>query len=337
MRYVRLGRTDLQVSVVALGCGNFGGIGSTPELFGRGEDEQAAFAIMDAARERGITLFDTANSYGGGRSETTVGRWLASRRVRDEVVLTTKVRNRVGPGPGDEGLSDRHIREQIEASLRRLGTDRVDLYLAHEPDPSVPISETIAAFDELVRAGKVRHAGLSNYDTRELMAAVDAATAGGLVPPANLQNGYSLLDRRAADTFGACAAQGIGFTAYSPLAGGWLTGKYRAGRPYPDGSRMTLRPDPYRDLEQPATFGALEGLQRAAAERGVSLATLGLAWVLTDPGVTALIVGPRRPEQLAAAIEALDVDLDQAERAALTGIAVGAAAGQGTPNAHPAT
>ncbi len=327
MRYVRLGRTDLEVSVVALGCGNFGGIGSVPELFGQGEDERAAFALMDAARELGITLFDTANSYGGGRSETTVGRWLASRRARDEVVLTTKVRNRVGPGPGDEGLSARHIREQIEASLRRLGTDRVDLYLAHEPDHSVPISETMAAFEELIRAGKVRHAGLSNYDAEQVLAAVDAAAADGLAAPANLQNGYSLLDRRAAETFGVCAAHGIGFTAYSPLAGGWLTGKYRAGQPYPEGSRMTLRPDPYRDFEQPATFEALEELELAAAQRGASLATLGLAWVLTDPGVTAVIVGPWRPEQLAPAIEALDVGLDPDERAALTGIAVGAAAG----------
>jgi aryl-alcohol dehydrogenase-like predicted oxidoreductase len=329
MRYVRLGRTDLQVSVVALGCGNFGGIGSVPELFGQGEDERAAFAIMDAALQRGVTLFDTANSYGGGRSETIVGRWLASRRARDQVVLTTKVRNRVGPGPGDEGLSAGHIREQIDASLRRLGTDHVDLYLAHEPDPSVPISETMAAFDELIRAGKVRHAGLSNYDAEQVLVAVEAAGAGGLASPANLQNGYSLLDRRAAGTFAACAAHGIGFTAYSPLAGGWLTGKYRAGRPYPDGSRMTLRPDPYRDFERPATFAALEELERAAAGRGVSLATLGLAWVLTDPGVTAVIVGPRRPEQLAPAIEALDVDLSAAEREALAGIAAHAGAGQG--------
>jgi aryl-alcohol dehydrogenase-like predicted oxidoreductase len=221
MRYVRLGRTDLEVSVIALGCGNFGGIGSVPELFGQGEDERAAFALMDAAREHGITLFDTANSYGGGASETAVGRWLASRRARDEVVLTTKVRNWVGPGPGDEGLSARHIREQIEASLRRLGTDRIDLYLSHEPDLSVPIEETIAAFDELIRAGKVRHAGLSNYEGERLLGAVDAAVAGGLALPANLQNGYSLLDQRAADTFGVCAAHGIGFTAYSPLAGGW--------------------------------------------------------------------------------------------------------------------
>jgi aryl-alcohol dehydrogenase-like predicted oxidoreductase len=327
MRYVRLGRTDLEVSVVALGCGNFGGIGSVPELFGQGEDEQAAFALMDAAIEHGITLFDTANSYGGGSSELAVGRWLASRRTRDQVVLTTKVRNRVGPEPGDEGLSARHIRAQIDASLRRLGTDRVDLYLAHEPDPSVPIDETLTAFDELVRAGKVRHAGLSNYHAEQVWAAIDAATAGGLYLPANLQNGYSLLDRRAAEAFGVCATHGIAFTAYSPLAGGWLTGKYRSGQPYPDGSRMSLRPDPYRELEQPATFAALAELERVAGERGVSLATLGLAWVLTDPGVTAAIVGPRRPEQLAPAIEALDVRLDQDERAALAGMAVGAAAG----------
>jgi aryl-alcohol dehydrogenase-like predicted oxidoreductase len=324
MRYVRLGRTDLEVSVIGLGCGNFGGIGSVPELFGQGEDEQAAFALMDAARERGITLLDTANAYGGGRSETTVGRWLASRRARDEIVLTTKVRNRVGPEPGDEGLSARHIREQIDASLSRLGTDRVDLYLAHEPDHSVPIDETMAAFDQLIRAGKVRHAGLSNYDGEQVREAVAAAEAGGLHAPANLQNSYSLLDRAAAgDVFEVCAAGGIGFTAYSPLAGGWLTGKYRAGEPYPDGSRMRLRPGPYQEFEQPEIFAALEQLEREATERGVSLAALGLAWVLTDPGVTAAIVGPRRPDQLAPAIEALEVDLDQAERDLLARIAVG--------------
>src|SRR5216110_3208084 len=139
MRYVRLAGTDLDVSTVALGCGNFGGIGSVPELFGLGEDEAAAFALMDAAREHGITLFDTANAYAGGRSEQWIGRWLASRSAREEVVLTTKVRNRVGADPGDEGLSARHIREQVEASLRRLRTDVIDLYLAHEPDPAVPI------------------------------------------------------------------------------------------------------------------------------------------------------------------------------------------------------
>jgi aryl-alcohol dehydrogenase-like predicted oxidoreductase len=219
MRYVRMGRTDLEVSVIALGCGNFGGIGSAPELFGRGEDEAAAFALMDAARAHGVTLFDTANSYGGGRSEEWIGRWLARRGARDEMVLATKVRSPVGPGQRDEGLSARHIREQIEASLRRLGTDHVDLYLAHAPDTDVPIEETLAAFDELVRAGKVRHAGLSNYAGPELVEAVDAAGRIAAAAPVNLQSSYSLLDRAAADeVFDACAGSGIGFTAYSRLA-----------------------------------------------------------------------------------------------------------------------
>jgi aryl-alcohol dehydrogenase-like predicted oxidoreductase len=319
MRYVRLGRGGPEVSVVALGCGNFGGIGSLPELVGHGDDEAAAFALMDAARERGITLFDTANAYGLGRSEETVGRWLSSRRERDEVVLTTKVRNWVGPGPEDQGLSARHIRQQVEASLRRLGTDRIDLYLAHEPDPTVPLEETLAAFDELVRGGKVAHVGLSNFDGSQVAEAAGIAAAGGLAPLTNLQNSYSLLDRAAADdVFAVCARHGIGFTAYSPLAGGWLTGKYRRPGEYPQGSRMTLRPDPYRHLERPATFAALAKLERAAADRGVDLATLALAWVLTDPGVSALIVGPRRPEQLEPALAALEVGLSEAERAELT-------------------
>src|SRR5262245_60967571 len=145
MEYVRL--ADLRASVIALGCGNFGGIGSIPELFGRGDDEATAFALLDAAREVGITLLDTANSYGGGRSEEWVGRWLASRGARDEVVLTTKVGNQVGPQSTDEGLSARHIREQVEVSLRRLGTDRIDLNLTHEPDPAVPVEETLSTFD----------------------------------------------------------------------------------------------------------------------------------------------------------------------------------------------
>jgi 1-deoxyxylulose-5-phosphate synthase len=321
MRYVRLGGTDLEISALALGCGNFGGIGSAPELFGRGDDEATAFSLMDAAREHGITLFDTANSYGGGRSEEWIGRWLASRRARDEVVLTTKVRNRVGPGPGDEGLSARHIREQVQASLRRLRTDRIDLYLAHEPDPAVPIEETLTAFDELVRAGTVRHAGLSNFTGAQLTAAVEAAAGAGLAGPVNLQSGYSLLDRSAAgDAFGAYQRYGVGFTAYSPLAGGWLSGKYRAGRGFPDGSRMTLRPEPYARWNTRHMFAAIDALDRAAAARGVGLATLALAWVLTDPGVAAIIVGPRRPDQLAPALAALEVPLSPDERAALAAL-----------------
>ncbi|GIH05564.1 aldo/keto reductase [Rhizocola hellebori] len=305
MRYVRLADTDLAVSRIALGCGNFGGIGSAPELFGRGDDEQAAFALMDAAREQGITLFDTANSYGGGRSEEWIGRWLASRRARDEIVLTTKVRNRVGPGPCDEGLSAAHIRTQIEASLRRLGTDRVDLYLAHEPDPSVPISETLKAFDDLIRAGKVRHYGLSNFTGAQLTDACDAAAQLGAAAPVNLQSEYSLLSRSAAtDAFAVCAQRRVAFTAFSPLAGGWLTGKYRDPGVYPPGSRMTLRPEPYAGWTNDLTLQRIQAVSELASQRGVELAELALRWALSDPGVTAIVVGPRRPEQLAPAIAA---------------------------------
>jgi aryl-alcohol dehydrogenase-like predicted oxidoreductase len=314
MRYTRLGRTDLQVSVIGLGCGNFGGVGSAPELFGRGDDQAVAFALMDAARERGVTLFDTANSYGGGRSEEWIGAWLASRPgAREEIVLTTKVRNAMGPG--EQGLSAAQIRTQVDASLRRLRTDRLDLYLAHEPDPGTPIDETLGAFSELIEAGKIRHAGLSNYSGAE----VDAAAAVRADVLVNLQSSYSLLDRAAADTFDACRRHGIAFTAFSPLAGGWLSGKYRAGQPYPEGSRMTLRPEPYEHFTASATYTLIGGLERAAATRGLTLATAALAWVITDPDVTAAIVGPRTPAQLDLMCAAVEVGMTQDERATLMG------------------
>jgi aryl-alcohol dehydrogenase-like predicted oxidoreductase len=318
MRYTRIAGTDLRVSVVALGCGNFGGIGSVPDLFGRGDDEDTAFALMDAAREHGISLFDTANSYGGGRSEEWIGRWLASRGARDDVVLTTKVRNRVGPGPGDEGLSARHIREQADASLRRLGVERIDLYLAHEPDPTVGVEETLTAFDELVQAGKIGHFGLSNFDAAELAEVVAAADRLSIGRPVNLQSEYSLLQRGVTgDVFERCVEHGLAFTAYSPLGGGWLSGKYRAAQPFPAASRMVLRPQPYLEWVNPATFRAIAALEAYALERGVSLPTLALAWVLADPVVSAIVVGPRQPAQLESAIAALDVALTTAQRAEL--------------------
>jgi aryl-alcohol dehydrogenase-like predicted oxidoreductase len=318
MRSTRLGRTDLEISVLGLGCGNFGGVGSAPDLIGKGEDETTAYALMDAARDRGITLFDTANSYAGGRSEEWIGRWLASRPgARDEIVLSTKVRNRVGPGADDEGLSAAHIRTQIDASLRRLQTDYVDLYLAHEPDPATPIEETIGAFDELIRCGKVRHAGLSNYSGAQVEQVVAAATANNFETPVNLQSSYSLLDRDAAGTFDVCARHGLGFTAFSPLAGGWLSGKYRAGQPFPDGSRMTLRPEPYAQFTDRATYSLVERLTGVAQARGLALPTMALAWVITDPGVAAAIVGARTVAQLDAMCAAVDVPMSAAERAGL--------------------
>jgi aryl-alcohol dehydrogenase-like predicted oxidoreductase len=238
------------------------------------------------------------------------------------VLLTTKVGSPVGPRPQDAGLSAGHLRQQVDASLTRLNTDRIDLYLAHGPDPATPIEETITAFGELIRRGKIRYAGLSNFSGTEVAAAVAAADALGEPRPVNLQSGYNLLDRVAAeDVFEVCADAGMGFTAYSPLAGGWLTGKYRAGRPFPAGSRMTLRPDWYGHLANDETYRVLERLEDSAERRGLSLPTVALAWAITDPAVTSLIIGPRSPEQLDRMVAALDLRLtgpDRAELVALT-------------------
>lgn len=309
MRYATLG--DIDVPVLFLGCGNFGGIGSLPELFGRGDDHESAFALMDAAREAGVRMFDTANSYGGGVSEQWIGEWLADRGARDDVLLTTKVGSPIGPDRG--GLSRAYIRAQIDASLRRLRTDHVDLYLAHTTDESTPVAETVEAFAELVRAGKIRAYGLSNFGPAEVAAALAAASD---VKPVNLQSGYNLLDRAESASFDVCAAAGIGFTAFSPLAGGLLTGKYRVDQAPPDGSRQALRPTTL-DMGRERGFAALDRLGAAAAERGMSLANLAMAWLLNDPGVTAAVLGVRRPDQLTAMCEAAEVELTENERAEL--------------------
>ena len=271
---------------------------------------------MDAAWEAGIRTFDTADAYGGGRSETWIGDWLRTKGsgVRDEIVLSTKTFNPMDEGE-DEGLAPARVKRQLESSLRRLGVEQVQMFLTHAPDPDVPVAETLGALDELVRAGKVGAFGASNVDGPLLREALAAASGTRFEW---VQNSYSLLDREAErDVLPVCAAEGLGFTPFSPLAGGWLTGKYRRGAEPPAGSRMTLRPEPYEHLRDDATYDALEELERLAAERGTSTAALALAWLLADPRLTAVIVGPRRPEHLVPALEALEQPLGEAERAEL--------------------
>jgi 1-deoxyxylulose-5-phosphate synthase len=304
----RLGGSGLEVSRIILGCGNFGGIGSAPELFGQGESREQAFAIMDAAVELGITTFDTADAYGGGRSETYIGEWLRTKppATRERIVLSTKTFNPMYAG-ADHGLAPARIRRQLESSLSRLGVDHIDMYLTHDQDPDTPLEDTLGALEQAVRADKVRAIGASNVDAGWL------AEARGRF--AWVQNSYSLLDREAeAEVLPLCAEQGLGFTPFSPLAGGWLTGKYRAGKPPPPGSRMTQRPEGYRHLDTPATYRGLELLAAAAEERGVDTTTLALAWVLSHPQVTAVVVGPRRPEHLEPARRALALPLTEDER-----------------------
>ena len=312
MEYRRLGRTGLKVSRLALGCGNFGGIGSAPAFFGKGETEAQACALMDHAFDAGITVFDTADAYGGGRSETWIGRWLQSKgsRVRDQLVLGSKVFNAVGPGPNDRGLSRVHILRQIDASLTRLKTDRVDVYLIHEPDPETPLDETLVALDDCVRAGKVLYVGASNIEAWRLARALSISDRRALARFDSVQNSYSLLDRSAErEMFPLCQDAGVGFMAFSPLAGGWLTGKYGRGRPYPDGSRMTLRPEPYREFERDAVYDGLDRLAHEAAARAVSTSTLALAWVLHQPLVDSAVIGPRHPSHIDAAVAALGLSL----------------------------
>ena len=322
MRYVTVG--DLEVPELFLGCGNFGGIGSPAEFYGKGDNQKAAFTLMDAALAAGVTMFDTANTYAGGVSEDWIGRWLTSRGTRDNVYLTTKVSGPVGPGPDDHGLSRKHIRTQIDASLNRLQTDRIDLYLAHAPDEATPIAETVAAFDELVREGKIRAYGLSNYSAAQLVEALTAVAESGVTKPANLQCGYNLLDRTESGSFDVCRGAGIAFTAYSPLAGGLLTGKYRGDQPPPPDTRMAVRPTPLPHLSHDSLYRALGELAVVADRYGVPLTTLSLAWLRADPNVTALVIGPRTPAQLATMCDALDLDLTEDECAELTAIVVNA-------------
>ena len=313
MEHRQLGRTGLEVSRIGLGCGNFGGIGSAPELFGQGDNEERAFALMDAAVEGGINFLDTAASYGGGRSESWIGRWLAERGM--PVLLSTKVYWSVRGDPADRGLSRERILRELDGSLSRLGAQRVDMYLTHEPDPETPIEETLDALDELRRSGKVGAIGASNLDGEQLEEALETSSRHGLARFDWVQNEYSLLRRGPErDVLPVCAREGLGFTPFGPLGGGWLTGKYRRGEPYPADSRMTQRPDPYADLVNDATFRGLEQFQAAAAERGVEPAALAIAWVLSHPQVTAVAVGPRRPEQLDTALAALEVRLSPQER-----------------------
>jgi aryl-alcohol dehydrogenase-like predicted oxidoreductase len=316
VEYRNFGRTGLKVSRLGLGCGGFGGIGSEPSLFGQGEDEATAFALMDRALELGINYLDTADSYGGGRSEEIVGRWLRARGTRQEVVLSTKVCNRMGPGPNDAGLSRRHLMLAVEGSLRRLQTDWLDLYVTHQVDPETPLEETVQALSDLVRDGKVRYVGASNIEAWRLTRALWIADRRNLVRYEGVQNEYSLLHREIeADLLPLAADQGLAVTPFSPLAGGFLTGKYRLGNPYPAGSRMTLRPEPYGDLLQEATFRAIDALRAEAAEWGVSMAALALAWVTSHPRVTAALIGPRSLEQFAPAEESLGLALSGEDRA----------------------
>ena len=302
----------LHLPPVVLGCGSIGGIGSAPAFFGQGESEEEAFAIMDAAWALGIDWFDTADAYGGGRSEAAIGAWI--KRTGNRPRITTKTFNPMAEGE-DSGLSRARIGRQIESSLVRLGVDRVDLYLTHDFDPDTPLEEVLASFSVLVELGLVGAFGVSNFNGPQL------AETLHLGRPALVQNSYSLLDRADdADVILLCVESGIPYQAFSPLAGGWLTGKYRRGEPPPPGSRMAMRPESYLHLDNERVYAGIDAMVEAAAARGISTAGLAIAWVLAHPLVDSIVVGPRSPEQLGPVTEALLLPLAPDERDELTAL-----------------
>ena len=313
MKIRRLGNTGLKVSEICLGT----------MTFGHQCDEKTSRAILDKAAERGVTFLDTADAYPvpptpetAGRTEEIVGAWLQGRR--DRFVLATKCRIRVGTSPNDEGLSRRHILKAVEDSLRRLRTDAIDLYQAHAPDPETPLEETLRAFDDLVRQGKVRYVGCSNYPAWQVAVALGISTRQGLARFDSVQPRYNLLYREIEnELLPLCRDQRLGVLVYNPLAGGLLSGKYRSPEsPPPSGTRFTLGKtgDLYRERYwHQAQFEAVEQLRQFFGPRNRSLVQVAVAWVLAQPGITSAIVGASRPEQLDESLGATDLTLDAEE------------------------
>jgi aryl-alcohol dehydrogenase-like predicted oxidoreductase len=315
VEYRRLGSSGCLVSTLCLGT----------MTFGQETDEDGARDQLDRFVAAGGTLIDTADVYAGTVSESIVGRWLADQPsdVRDQVVLATKGRFPTGPGPNDLGLSRRHLARALDASLRRLQVETIDLYQVHSWDPLTPIEETLRFLDDAVRAGKIQYVGLSNFTGWQLQRTVDLAEFRGWTAPVTLQPQYNLLVREIEwELVPACEANGLGLLPWSPLGGGWLTGKYRADE-RPTGATR-LGEDPERGMEaygrrseQQRTWDVLEVVEAIAADRDVSMAQVALAWVVDRPQVTSVILGARTSEQLDDNLGAAGLHLSAEETARL--------------------
>jgi aryl-alcohol dehydrogenase-like predicted oxidoreductase len=284
------------------GCGNFGGIGSAPHLRGAGDSESQALALLDHARRVGLRRFDTANTYGGGASETILGKWLAAQGAsfRQEVQVATKVGNPHGCPPGETPLSAGQIGFHLDQSLRRLGIERVDLYYIHEFDRVTPFEETLEAMDRAVEAGKIDRFGVSNASLADVKAVMELAGSTLGTRFEYVQNEYNLLAAADAEALIPwCADHGLRYTAFSPLAGGLLTGKYRFDREPLPGTRLAYAPEACAHYLGEGSVARIEELRRSAEARQVTMAETALRFVLDTPGIDGLIVAPRRIEQFA--------------------------------------
>ncbi|MFM6114240.1 MAG: aldo/keto reductase [Sphaerospermopsis kisseleviana] len=305
----KLGQTGLTVSRLVLGT----------MTFGLQTDEETSIKILDTAAEGGINFLDTADVYplGGGlptagRTEEIIGRWLKGKR--EHFIVATKAVGKVGPAPWDQGSSRKHILDAIDVSLRRLGTDYVDLYQLHSDDASTPLDETLEALDTIVRAGKVRYIGVSNYLAYRLARALGRADVRNLTRFVSIQPRYNLLFREIErELLPLAQEEGLGVIPYNPLAGGLLTGKHKLAEGPTTGTRFTLGAAAERYQERywhDREFNTVEELRTVADLAGLSLTTLSLAWVLANPIITAPIIGASRPEQLIDSLKAVEVKLD---------------------------
>ena len=306
MEYRTLGSTGVKVSPLCLGAMMFGAWGN--------RDHDDSIRIIHRALDRGINFIDTADVYAAGESEEIVGKALAGAR-RDDVFVATKFHGRMGDDPNRRGNSRRWIMQAVEGSLRRLGTDWIDLYQAHRPSPDTDVDETLAALTDLVRAGKIRYFGSSTFPAAEIVEGQWMAERRGRERFVCEQPPYSLLVRGIeADVLPVCRRYGMGVIAWSPLAGGWLSGRYRKGQEAPESTRAQRIPQRY-DLSKPENQRKLEvadELAKLAEEHGMTLIHMAIAFVIKHPAITAAIIGPRTMEQLESQLGAVDVNLDDA-------------------------
>ncbi|HEX7663280.1 MAG TPA: aldo/keto reductase [Polyangiaceae bacterium] len=311
MRYRQLGTTGTQVSVLCLGAMTFGEADAKSMMHGIGSDEKESFAVMDRALEAGVNFVDTADVYGqDGLSERTLGKWMADRRTRDDIVLATKGRFRMSPGPNGTGASRMRITKAIDASLKRLGTDRIDLYQIHQQDMKTPEEELVRALDDAVRAGKIVYFGASNYAAYRLVESLWVADERNLDRFVTLQAHYSLATRALErEHVPLCRKFGLGILPWSPLDGGLLTGKYRRGQAAPAGTRLAKWKERYAKFDNDANWKIVDALVAVADSIGKPPSQVALAWLLSKPVVSSVIFGARSIAQLEENLGAGELDL----------------------------
>ena len=286
---------------VIFGCGNFGGLGSSPALRDKGDDRKRALALLDHARDLGLTRFDTANTYGGGVSESVLGEWLRAQgqAYRSTLQVATKVGNPHGCPPDERPLSRVQVAHHLDQSLRRLGLDQIDLYYLHEFDPKTPLDETLEALDRALATGKIAAIGVSNATLADINRLLALAGEGAVKDAfTHVQNEFNLLQQRdLGEVIPLCQARGLRYVAFSPLAGGLLTGKYQQGRAADPGTRVGDASEMYEPLLTSATFETIEALRRRSAALGWTMPGAALRFILDTPGVDSLIIAPRTAKQ----------------------------------------